>query len=205
MLAFGRTLWEDTQHTLGQGIWGCSFLEKNRWLRYSMPVVPGWGNCHLRRKLGELCEPNALVSGFCGVCAVLEAPEASAYGSQLPVGNFVFEVILMSDKSKPSKTRTDALVEDSKTDGKTSRETLEQEMLEANEEICFADLAPAFEFMCWTVVALAPFLRWVNGAAVTDDQWWIQVFLFGSALTGALSLRIYQMVLRRKPKIEKIA
>lgn len=69
---------------------------------------------------------------------------------------------------------------------------------DAEEEIHFADLAPALEFMCWTVVALAPFLRWVNGAAVTDDQWWIQAFLFTCALVGALSLRIYQIALFRK-------
>lgn len=68
------------------------------------------------------------------------------------------------------------------------------------EEIGFACLAPAMEFACWTVVALAPFLRLVNGAAVTDDQWWIQVFLFTSACVGACSLRIYQVVLRRKSR-----
>ena len=68
------------------------------------------------------------------------------------------------------------------------------------EEIHFADVAPALEFGCWTVVALAPFLRLVNGAAVTDDQWWIQVFLFTAAILGAGSLRIYQVLLRRKSR-----
>ena len=66
------------------------------------------------------------------------------------------------------------------------------------EEIRFADLAPAMEFACWTVVVLAPFLRLINGAAVTNDQWWIQVFLFTTAILGACSLRIYQVSLRRK-------
>lgn len=82
---------------------------------------------------------------------------------------------------------------DSKTNSQKSLDGYDSE-----EEIHFANLAPALEFMCWTVVALAPFLRWVNGAAVTDDQWWIQVFLFTSALLGALSLRIYQIALFRK-------
>lgn len=67
-----------------------------------------------------------------------------------------------------------------------------------DEEIRFADIAPAIEFACWTVVGLAPFLRLVNGPAVTDDQWWIQVFLFTTAILGAISLRIYQVVLGRK-------
>lgn len=65
------------------------------------------------------------------------------------------------------------------------------------EEIHFVELAPAIEFACWTVVLLAPFLRLVNGPAVTDDQWWIQAFLFTSALTGAVCLRIYQSIKRR--------
>ena len=34
--------------------------------------------------------------------------------------------------------------------------------------ITFPDVAPAIEFACWVVLALAPFLRWVNGAAVGD-------------------------------------
>ena len=66
------------------------------------------------------------------------------------------------------------------------------------EAIRFADLAPAIEFACWTIVGLAPFLRLVNGPAVTDDQWWIQVTLTTLALVGACSLRCYQWLCRRK-------
>ncbi len=70
----------------------------------------------------------------------------------------------------------------------------------ADEEIKFVDLAPAIEFACWTVVLLAPFLRLVNGPAVTDDQWWIQVFLFTSSLVSAISLRIYLFINTRNAK-----
>jgi len=62
------------------------------------------------------------------------------------------------------------------------------------EEITFSDISPAIEFMCWVVVCLAPFLRWVNGAAVTTDQFYIQVTLFSTALTGAIVLRIVHLV-----------
>lgn len=58
-------------------------------------------------------------------------------------------------------------------------------------DIRFRDVAPAIEFMCWVVVALAPFLRLANGAAVTSDQFLIQVTLFCLALAGAIGLRIY--------------
>lgn len=64
---------------------------------------------------------------------------------------------------------------------------------EADEQrhIPFWELAPAFEFMCWVVVALAPMLRLVNGPPVTDDQAVIQITLVTLALTGGVSLRIY--------------
>jgi len=61
-------------------------------------------------------------------------------------------------------------------------------------KITFRDVAPAIEFICWTVVVLAPLLRLINGAAVTDDQFIIQVALFSLALTGAIGLRIYNFL-----------
>jgi hypothetical protein len=61
----------------------------------------------------------------------------------------------------------------------------------AERPIYFRDVAPAIEFACWVVLALAPFLRWVNGAAVTDDQFVIQVSLVCLAACGALGLRVY--------------
>jgi hypothetical protein len=61
-------------------------------------------------------------------------------------------------------------------------------------EIHFRDIAPAVEFVCWVVVVLAPLLRLVNGAAVTTDQFVIQIALFSMALTGAIGLRIYHLL-----------
>lgn len=59
------------------------------------------------------------------------------------------------------------------------------------DDIHFRDIAPAIEFVCWVIVALAPVLRAVNGAAVTTDQFAIQVLLFSVALAGGVGLRIY--------------
>jgi hypothetical protein len=67
---------------------------------------------------------------------------------------------------------------------------------ESSDEIHFHDIAPAIEFVCWIVIALCPFLRLVNGAAVTADQFMIQVALFSSALAGAVGLRIYNILCR---------
>jgi hypothetical protein len=61
---------------------------------------------------------------------------------------------------------------------------------DVHEAIVFRDVAPALEFCCWTVVALAPILRWVNGPAVTTDQFVVQVSLVSVALVAAVGLRI---------------
>lgn len=58
-------------------------------------------------------------------------------------------------------------------------------------DIYFCYLAPALEFVCWIVVLLVPILRLVNGPAVTEDQFAIQVALSVLALIGALILRFY--------------
>ena len=63
-------------------------------------------------------------------------------------------------------------------------------------DVHFRDIAPALEFMCWVIVLLAPVLRLINGQAVTDDQFGVQVAVFSLSLAGALGLRFYQ-ILRR--------
>lgn len=65
--------------------------------------------------------------------------------------------------------------------------------VDAAEEtaVDWRETLPAAEFCCWIVVALAPMLRWINGAAVTDDQFYIQVGLVTVALAGAVALRIW--------------
>jgi hypothetical protein len=61
-------------------------------------------------------------------------------------------------------------------------------------DICFHDIAPAVEFVCWIVVLLAPLLRWINGPAVTTDQYAVQVTLFSVAIVGAIGLRLRAFV-----------
>jgi hypothetical protein len=68
----------------------------------------------------------------------------------------------------------------------------------STKEVRFRDIASAIEFACWTVVALAPLLRWVNGAAVTNDQFVIQIGLTSVALVGAISLRCSNILATRR-------
>ena len=46
------------------------------------------------------------------------------------------------------------------------------------------------EFMCWTALLLMPFLRWVNGPPVSDDQGAVRGALVVAAVSGAVVLRI---------------
>jgi hypothetical protein len=61
----------------------------------------------------------------------------------------------------------------------------------------FREFAPAIEFVCWAIVVLAPLLRLINGPAVTNDQFVIQVTLFSVALLSAIALRVYQLLRKR--------
>jgi hypothetical protein len=47
------------------------------------------------------------------------------------------------------------------------------------------------EFCCWTTLALAPFLYWVNGPAVSTDQFVVRTALVVLAAAGAVGLRFF--------------
>ncbi|HMO83986.1 MAG TPA: hypothetical protein PKC18_03600 [Lacipirellulaceae bacterium] len=57
----------------------------------------------------------------------------------------------------------------------------------------FHAVAPALEFACWVVAALAIPLRWINGPAVTDDQFTFQVVLVAVAVAAGASLRVINL------------
>jgi hypothetical protein len=53
------------------------------------------------------------------------------------------------------------------------------------------------EFCCWTMMMLAPILMWVNGPAVSTDQFVVRVTVFVLALAGAIGIRVGKIVRRR--------
>ena len=69
-----------------------------------------------------------------------------------------------------------------------------------NEDIGFAEMAPWLELFCWSVLAWVPWLYWINGPAVTDDQAVVQTIMIITALVGAVSLRIRAIRLKRKSR-----
>ncbi len=50
------------------------------------------------------------------------------------------------------------------------------------------------EFCCWTMVVLAPILTWVNGPAVSTDQFVVRVTVFVLAITGGIVIRAVKIV-----------
>jgi hypothetical protein len=65
------------------------------------------------------------------------------------------------------------------------------------------DLSPAevrcwLEFASWTTLALAPLLYWLNGPAVSTDQFVVRIGLVILAACGAIGLRLYAWRQRRR-------
>ncbi len=60
----------------------------------------------------------------------------------------------------------------------------------------------AVELGCWTMLALAPFLYWVNGPAVSPDQFVVRTALVVLALVGAVTIRLYSARLAKKGRGE---
>lgn len=68
----------------------------------------------------------------------------------------------------------------------------------ADDEISPAELRYWLEFGCWTTLALAPFLYWVNGPAVSEDQFVVRTALVVLAACGAVGLRSYAWLHRQR-------
>jgi len=54
------------------------------------------------------------------------------------------------------------------------------------------------EFSCWTALVLWPLLYWVNGPAVSTDQFVVRTALVVVSLAGAFTLRTTKILRRRK-------
>jgi hypothetical protein len=62
---------------------------------------------------------------------------------------------------------------------------------QGDHEITPSEVRYWLEFGCWTTLALAPFLYWINGPAVSQDQFVVRIGLIVLAGCGAFGLRAY--------------
>jgi hypothetical protein len=60
----------------------------------------------------------------------------------------------------------------------------------AEEDLSLDELLPWLEFGCWTSLALAPILYYVNGPSVSSDQAVVRTGLVIFAALGAATLRV---------------
>jgi hypothetical protein len=60
-----------------------------------------------------------------------------------------------------------------------------------DQDIKPAELRYWLEFGSWTTLALSPFLYWINGPAVSQDQLIVRSGLIVLAACGAFGLRAY--------------
>ena len=58
-----------------------------------------------------------------------------------------------------------------------------------DRELTVDEILAHLEFGLWTAVALSPVFYWVNGAAVSDDQWVMRLILIVIAFGGAPIIR----------------
>ncbi len=68
------------------------------------------------------------------------------------------------------------------------------------EDITPEEIRGWLEFGCWTTLALWPFLYWVNGPAVSDDQFVVRTALIVIAFVGGTSLRTYKIMKNKAAK-----
>jgi hypothetical protein len=66
------------------------------------------------------------------------------------------------------------------------------------DDIRLDELLPWIEFGCWTAIVLFPFLYWVNGPAVSTDQYVMRNILIVVAVSGAFGLRFWNWRARRR-------
>jgi hypothetical protein len=55
-------------------------------------------------------------------------------------------------------------------------------------------------FCWWTTLALAPLLYWVNGPAVSTDQFVVRAALVVFSAIGAIGLRVFSLLTRSNTK-----
>ena len=72
-----------------------------------------------------------------------------------------------------------------------------------DREISLDELLGWLEFGGWTTLALAPMLYYVNGPAVSPDQFVVRSILVALAAVAAVSIRGYRILRSRRNPVER--
>lgn len=77
-----------------------------------------------------------------------------------------------------------------------NEECSDEHTTNGEEPLSTREILGWLELSCWTMVALAPFLYWVNGPAVSTDQFVVRTILVSVAVVGGATMRIARWVRR---------
>lgn len=81
-------------------------------------------------------------------------------------------------------------------DGIAAEECSDEHTTNEEEPLSTHEVLGWMELSCWTMVALAPFLYWVNGPAVSTDQFVVRTILVSVAVLGGATMWIARWVRR---------
>jgi hypothetical protein len=71
--------------------------------------------------------------------------------------------------------------------------------VESDDEITWSDVRNWLEVGSWSVLAIVPFLYWVNGPAVSEDQFVVRTTFVLLAACSAIGLRAFDWFCRHRP------
>jgi hypothetical protein len=69
---------------------------------------------------------------------------------------------------------------------------------DSKSDMTVAELAYWVEFGCWVSIILYPILYWINGPAVSFDQFVVRSALLVISMTGAIGLRLWKLQQKQK-------
>src|SRR5687768_10263214 len=72
----------------------------------------------------------------------------------------------------------------------------------SKDDIELQAVLPWVEFGCWTAIVLFPFLYWINGPAVSTDQFVMRTILICVAVIGAIGLRFWNWRSKQRPRAD---
>jgi hypothetical protein len=70
--------------------------------------------------------------------------------------------------------------------------------MQDDERVSRVEIVNWLELGCWTLAALSPFLYWVNGRAVSSDQFVVRTAVVAMAFTGAMTIRLVKWIRKRQ-------
>jgi hypothetical protein len=87
-------------------------------------------------------------------------------------------------------TKSSSLQIDQSPSNDSTEMSTNQNQCRDGHEPTWEEIRPWAEFMCWTMLVMAPIINWFNGPAVSDDQYVVRTGLIVLAACGGIGFRL---------------